>query len=112
MILGVIVVVAVVNYWMLIPTVVMLFLFFMLRTYYIATSRSIKRLEGISKLIVFLWFTLYLTPIVCIVYLYKNYCFKFSCLFMSHIPYLLGFGEDDDVLVFSVRISFIVFDLS
>jgi ATP-binding cassette subfamily C (CFTR/MRP) protein 4 len=58
-VLGVIIVVALVNYWMLIPTVVMLVLFFMLRVYYIATSHSIKRLEGIRKLIVFLWITLY-----------------------------------------------------
>jgi ATP-binding cassette subfamily C (CFTR/MRP) protein 4 len=50
MMLGVIVVVAVVNYWMLIPTVVMLVVFYMLRIYYVATSRSIKRLEGVSKL--------------------------------------------------------------
>jgi ATP-binding cassette subfamily C (CFTR/MRP) protein 4 len=64
MILGVIVVVAVVNYWMLIPTVVMLVLFFLLRMYYIPTSRSIKRLEGISKLILFLYLTLYFEFIV------------------------------------------------
>jgi ATP-binding cassette subfamily C (CFTR/MRP) protein 4 len=56
MILGVIVVVAVVNYWMLIPTAVMLVLFFMLRMYYIATSRSVKRLEGISKSVIFLFY--------------------------------------------------------
>jgi hypothetical protein len=78
MILGVIVVVAVVNYWMLIPTVVMLVLFFLLRIYYIPTSRSIKRLEGISKLILFPYFTLYLEFIV----QFGNVCvaYKFGVL--------------------------------
>jgi ATP-binding cassette subfamily C (CFTR/MRP) protein 4 len=48
--LGVVSVVAVVNFWLLIPTAVMFAFFYMLRMYYVCTSRSIKRLEGISKL--------------------------------------------------------------
>jgi len=64
MIIGVLVVVAVANYWTLIPTVVMLVLFFLLRMYYIPTSRSIKRLEGISKWQLFSYFTLYFEFIV------------------------------------------------
>jgi len=47
--LGVVTVVAVVNVWLLIPTALMLVLFYLLRVYYVTTSRSIKRLEGISK---------------------------------------------------------------
>jgi len=64
MIIGVLVVVAVANYWTLIPTVVMLVLFFLLRMYYIPTSRSIKRLEGISKWQLFSYFMLYFAFIV------------------------------------------------
>jgi ATP-binding cassette subfamily C (CFTR/MRP) protein 4 len=48
--LGAVIVVALVNIWMLIPTVFMFSLFYLLRVYFVATSRSIKRLEGISKL--------------------------------------------------------------
>jgi ATP-binding cassette subfamily C (CFTR/MRP) protein 4 len=49
--LGIITVVAIVNVWLLIPTAVMFSIFYTLRLYFVATSRSIKRLEGISKLI-------------------------------------------------------------
>jgi hypothetical protein len=48
--LGIIVVVAVVNVWLLIPAVVMFIIFCILRVYFVATSRSVKRLEAISKL--------------------------------------------------------------
>ncbi|KDR24429.1 putative multidrug resistance-associated protein, partial [Zootermopsis nevadensis] len=51
--LGAVIVVALVNIWMLIPTVFMFSLFFLLRLYFLATSRSIKRLEGITKSPVF-----------------------------------------------------------
>jgi ATP-binding cassette subfamily C (CFTR/MRP) protein 4 len=82
MMLGVIVVIAVVNYWMVIPTVVMLILFYMLRIYYIATSRSIKRLEGISKLmfyislasVVQLIFSCNKLRIACIAYHFYHIC--------------------------------------
>jgi hypothetical protein len=50
--LGAVTVVAVVNVWMLLPTVIMFSVFYMLRVYFVATSRSVKRLEGISKLAV------------------------------------------------------------
>jgi ATP-binding cassette subfamily C (CFTR/MRP) protein 4 len=52
--LGIITVVAIVNVWLLIPTAVMFSIFYVLRLYFVATSRSIKRLEGISKLICYL----------------------------------------------------------
>lgn len=48
--LGVVLIVAIVNFWLLIPTAVMFVFFYMLRVCYVSTSRSIKRLEGISKL--------------------------------------------------------------
>jgi len=49
--LGIIIVVAVVNCWLLIPAAVMFFVFYMLRVYFVATSRSIKRLEAICKFV-------------------------------------------------------------
>lgn len=47
--LGIIVVVAIANYWLLIPTVVIGMIFYYIRVFYLATSRSVKRLEGVSK---------------------------------------------------------------
>lgn len=49
--LGIIVVVAIASPWLLIPTVVIGIIFYYLRVIYLATSRSVKRLEGISKCI-------------------------------------------------------------
>ncbi|KAH1001477.1 hypothetical protein HUJ04_005494 [Dendroctonus ponderosae] len=43
------IVVASVNPWMMLPTVIMLTIFYFLRVVFLATSRNIKRLEGISK---------------------------------------------------------------
>ncbi|CAG9768692.1 unnamed protein product [Ceutorhynchus assimilis] len=42
-------VVASVNSWMLIPTVVILIIFYFLRIFFLATSRDLKRLEGITR---------------------------------------------------------------
>lgn len=47
--LGIIVVVAIANVWLLIPTVIVGIVFYYLRIFYLATSRSVKRLEGISE---------------------------------------------------------------
>lgn len=47
--LGIIVVVAISNYLLLIPTVIIGIIFYYLRVFYLATSRSVKRLEGVSK---------------------------------------------------------------
>ncbi|XP_069701973.1 probable multidrug resistance-associated protein lethal(2)03659 isoform X2 [Periplaneta americana] len=51
--LGVVIVVAIVNVWLMIPTLVMFILFYVLRRYYLSTSRSLKRLDGITKSPVF-----------------------------------------------------------
>lgn len=51
--MGIIVVVAIVNVWLLIPTVVIAILFYFLRIIYLATSRSVKRLEGVTRSPVF-----------------------------------------------------------
>lgn len=47
--LGIIIVVAIANVWLLIPTILVGFVFYYLRVIYLATSRSVKRLEGISE---------------------------------------------------------------
>jgi len=47
--LGIIVVVAIANVWLLIPTVIICIVFYYLRVFYLATSRSVKRLEGVSE---------------------------------------------------------------
>lgn len=47
--LGIIVVVAIVSPWLMIPTVVVGIVFYLLRIFYLRTSRNIKRLEGVSE---------------------------------------------------------------
>lgn len=51
--LGIIVVVALVNHWLMIPTVVVAVIFYYLRSFYLSTSRSVKRLEGVTRSPVF-----------------------------------------------------------
>ncbi|GLV41664.1 uncharacterized protein CBL_06893 [Carabus blaptoides fortunei] len=51
--IGIIVVVGVVNPWLLIPTVGVGFVFYFLRIFYLSTSRSVKRLEGVTRSPVF-----------------------------------------------------------
>jgi hypothetical protein len=46
---GILTMVTIVNYWLLVPMVVMGFLFHKVRGTYVATAQDIKRLEGISK---------------------------------------------------------------
>ena len=47
--LGVVVTVCAANPWVLIPAVVIMTSFFLLRTYYLKTSREIKRLESVGE---------------------------------------------------------------
>lgn len=47
--IGIVIVVAIVNYWLLIPTFVIGVIFYLLRNFYLETGRSIKRLEGVSE---------------------------------------------------------------
>ncbi|XP_012058527.1 PREDICTED: LOW QUALITY PROTEIN: probable multidrug resistance-associated protein lethal(2)03659 [Atta cephalotes] len=51
--LGIIIVVATANVWLLIPTVLIGIVFYYMRIFYLATSRSVKRLEGITRSPVF-----------------------------------------------------------
>ncbi|XP_028159464.1 probable multidrug resistance-associated protein lethal(2)03659 isoform X1 [Ostrinia furnacalis] len=51
--IGIVVVVAVVNYWLLLPTLAIGVVFYGLRIFYLASSRSIKRLEGVTRSPVF-----------------------------------------------------------
>lgn len=47
--LAIVAMVAVVDVWLLLPTLVIGVLFYFIRIFYMSTSRAVKRLEGISK---------------------------------------------------------------
>lgn len=47
--IAIIIVVGVVNPWILLPTLLIGVVFQLMRMFYLKTSRSVKRLEGISK---------------------------------------------------------------
>lgn len=49
-IVGILAIVAIVNFWLLIPTVLMLILFYVLRSFYMNAGRSVKRVEAQSKI--------------------------------------------------------------
>ncbi|XP_076244312.1 putative multidrug resistance-associated protein lethal(2)03659 isoform X2 [Calliopsis andreniformis] len=51
--LGIIIVVGIANPWLLIPTFFIGIIFYYIRVFYIATSRSVKRLEGVTRSPVF-----------------------------------------------------------
>ncbi|KYN30072.1 hypothetical protein ALC57_00470, partial [Trachymyrmex cornetzi] len=51
--LGIIIVVATANVWLLIPMVLIGIVFYYMRIFYLATSHSVKRLEGITRSLVF-----------------------------------------------------------
>lgn len=46
---GAVIIVGTVSLWLLIPTFVVIVLFYYMRVIYISTSRDVKRMEGISK---------------------------------------------------------------
>ncbi|CAN8022056.1 unnamed protein product, partial [Ixodes persulcatus] len=51
--LGVLVVVAVISPWIIVPTLVLFVVFFFLRRFYMRTARDVKRLEGVTRSPVF-----------------------------------------------------------
>lgn len=56
--IGIVVVVGVSNPWLMLPTVIIGIVFYYMRVVYLATGRSVKRLEGISTYIACLKFYL------------------------------------------------------
>lgn len=48
-IIGVLVVVVIVNYWMIIPLAILMIVFYFMRLLYLRTTQSVKRLEGVGK---------------------------------------------------------------
>ncbi|KAF5283718.1 hypothetical protein FQR65_LT13753 [Abscondita terminalis] len=47
--IGVIALVSIVNYWLILPAIVIATIFYFLRLFYISTSRSLKRLDGLTR---------------------------------------------------------------
>lgn len=46
---AVVIMVIIINYWLAIPSVVIVIIFYFLRIFFLKTSRAVKRLEGTSK---------------------------------------------------------------
>ncbi|XP_017474879.1 PREDICTED: probable multidrug resistance-associated protein lethal(2)03659 [Rhagoletis zephyria] len=46
---GIVIVISLVNYWNLLTTVVLAIIFYLLRTFYLQTSRDVKRIEAITR---------------------------------------------------------------
>lgn len=83
---GIIVVIAVVNYYFIIPTVIVGIIFYFLRGYYLSASRNIKRIEAISKLFISEirnWFRINLITINISVFHYIHTISSFTNLFAS-----------------------------
>lgn len=56
---GIIIVIAVVNKYLIIPTVIVGIIFYFLRGYYLSASRNIKRIEATSKCLVLSFTAIY-----------------------------------------------------
>lgn len=50
-ILGAVVLISIANFWMVIPIVVLLVVFYFMREMYMLTAKSVKHVEGIGKVI-------------------------------------------------------------
>lgn len=46
---GIIIVITLVNYYLIVPTIIVGIIFYYLRVYYLSASRNIKRIEATSK---------------------------------------------------------------
>lgn len=46
---GIMVIVGVINIWLMIPTILMIIVFYLLRIVYVRSGRSLKRIEALSK---------------------------------------------------------------
>lgn len=49
MVVGILIVVGIVNYYLIPPTLVIIIVFFKMRKMYMTTTRNVKRLEGVGK---------------------------------------------------------------
>lgn len=79
---GIIVVIAVVNYYFIIPTLFVGIIFYFLRGYYLSASRNIKRIEATSSFYKWLiWFSLeYLMQILLFSFRSFSNLFAFECI--------------------------------
>lgn len=49
MVLGSVAISLILNYWIILPTIPMIFIFIYIRKYFLATSTEIQRIDGISR---------------------------------------------------------------
>jgi len=49
MVIGILIVVGIVNYYLIPPTLVIVIVFLKMRKMYLTTTRNVKRLEGVGK---------------------------------------------------------------